>query len=56
MIVDAGDTDRTAQAWFQGMNPMLADRAPARVLTESDADSDDRVNALAAARQFAAVG
>lgn len=56
VIVDAGDSITTAQSWFQGMNPLLDDRSPARVLNESDPDGDDPVRVLAAARQFAAVG
>lgn len=56
VIGDAGDSDRTVQAWFQGMNPMLEDRSPARVLNEADPDGDDAAQVLAAARQFAAVG
>jgi hypothetical protein len=44
-----------AQAWFQGLNPILDDRAPALLLREGElADIGPRV--LAAARQFAAVG
>ena len=43
------------QAWFQGLNPTLADRSPARMLREGDID-DVGPQVLAAARQFAAVG
>lgn len=43
------------QAWFQGLNPVLGDRSPARLLRDGElADVGPQV--LAAARQFAAVG
>lgn len=49
------DSPVVAQSWFQGMNPHLGDRAPARVLVEEDLDeAGPRV--LAAARAFAANG
>ena len=54
-LITARHTAAVAQAWFQGLNPILDDRAPARVLREEDlAGSGPLV--LAAARQFAAVG
>lgn len=40
------------QAWFQGLNPMLEDRSPARVLREGDVDEAGSA-VLAAARTFA---
>jgi len=43
------------QAWFQGLNPQLGDRPPARVLREDDLD-DAGPLVLAAARSFAATG
>jgi len=43
------------QAWFQGLNPQLGDRAPVRVLREDDLD-DAGPLVLAAARSFAATG
>lgn len=49
------DAPAVVQAWFQGLNPTLADRAPARLLREGDLD-DVGPQILAAARQFAAVG
>ena len=49
------DTPAVVQAWFQGLNPALEDRSPARVLREGDID-DVGPAVLAAARQFAAVG
>lgn len=36
-IADA-DGRETAQAWFQGLNPMLDDVSPARLLREGDLD------------------
>jgi hypothetical protein len=49
------DQPRVIQAWFQGMNPLLEDAAPARLLREG-ADDDSGRQVLAAARAFAAVG
>jgi hypothetical protein len=42
-------------AWFQGLNPDLGDRSPARVLREDDLDLAGPL-VLAAARSFAATG
>lgn len=55
-LINERDSIRVIQAWFQGMNPMLDDRAPARVLAESAPDSDDAARFLAAARKLAALG
>lgn len=41
------------QTWFLGMNPQLADRAPARLLREGDPDQAP-AEVLAAARAFIA--
>lgn len=50
-ILRARDADAVVQAWFQGMNPLLDDAAPARLLREGDLDAaGPRV--LAAARTF----
>lgn len=43
------------QAWFQGMNPRLADIAPARLLREGDLDESGPA-VLAAARAFVSEG
>lgn len=43
------------QAWFQGSNPALGDRSPARMLREYPVDEVSAV-VLAAARSFAATG
>jgi hypothetical protein len=45
----------TVQSWFQGLNPQLADRAPARLLRDEPLDiAGPRV--VAAARGFLATG
>ena len=49
------DSKEVAQAWFQGLNPLLDDRAPARLLREGDLEKVGP-QVLTAARQFAAVG
>lgn len=43
------------QAWFQGMNPLLDDAPPARLLRETDSDQTAH-RVLNAARTFAAEG
>ena len=43
--------ERTAQAWMQGMDPMLDDRSPAWVLRHAT-DEADRAAVLASARRF----
>ncbi|MDL9946310.1 hypothetical protein QSJ19_12020 [Gordonia sp. ABSL11-1] len=54
-LIAERDTPGVAQAWFQGLNPVLDDRAPALLLRDGDlADIGPKI--LAAARQFAAVG
>jgi hypothetical protein len=50
MVADA-DGPRVAQAWFQGLNPQLDDRSPARVLREGDLERDGQA-VLGAARAF----
>ena len=49
------DEPDVVQAWFQGLNPQLADRAPARLLRDGDI-SVAGPEVLAAARAFSAVG
>lgn len=46
---------RVVQSWFQGMNPQLDDRAPARLLRETDPHQAGP-EVLAAARAFARLG
>ena len=54
-LITSRDTPAVAQAWFQGLNPILDDRAPAVLLRDGDlVDTGPLV--LAAARQFAAIG
>lgn len=50
MIADA-DGAGVARAWFQGMNPQLDDRSPARLLREGDLD-EVGPEVLRAARAF----
>ena len=43
------------QAWFQGLNPQLEDRSPARLLREGDLDAVGP-EVIGAARAFLADG
>ena len=54
-LIAERDTPAVAQAWFQGLNPILDDRPPALLLREGEL-TDVGPKVLAAARQFAAVG
>ena len=54
-MVTARDSSEVAQAWFQGLNPLLDDRSPARLLRDGDLE-EVGPQVLTAARQFAAVG
>lgn len=54
-MVNERDSKKVAQAWFQGLNPFLDDRSPARVLRDGDLEADG-ARVIAAARQFSAVG
>ena len=55
VLLSERDTSEVIQAWFQGLNPQLADRSPARLLREGDiAEVSPMV--LAAARAFASAG
>jgi hypothetical protein len=49
------DSPAVVQAWFQGLNPQLDDRSPARLLREGGLDEVGPL-VLAAARSFAATG
>ena len=51
LMIAAADGPRVARAWFQGLNPQLDDRSPARVLREGTVDSDGAA-VLGAARAF----
>lgn len=55
MIAEAGNSAAVVQAWFQGMNPQLEDRSPARVIREG-APHAVGPEVLSAARAFARVG
>jgi hypothetical protein len=52
-IITGRDSGAVAGAWFQGLNPDLADRSPARMLREGDLD-EVGPQVLSAARAFAA--
>lgn len=50
-MVSASDGREVAQAWFQGLNPQLDDRSPARLLREGDLDEVGPL-VVSAARAF----
>jgi hypothetical protein len=52
-LIAERDGPQVAQAWFQGLNPQLEDRSPARLLREGDLDEVGPA-VLNAARAFAA--
>lgn len=54
MICDR-DSPQVVQAWMQGLNPLLDDRAPALLLRDGDI-GESGPDVLAAARQFVSVG
>ena len=45
------DGHETAQAWFQGLNPLLGDVSPARLLRDGDIEADGQ-RVIAAQRFF----
>lgn len=49
------DGDEVARAWFQGLNPQLGDRSPARLLREGDLD-EVGPDVVGAVRAFLAGG
>jgi hypothetical protein len=49
------DNERVAQAWFQGLNPQLDDRSPARLLREGEL-AEVGPEIVAAARAFVVGG
>ena len=51
MLLHEHDAPRIIQAWFQGLNPHLDDRSPARLLREGELDEVGPLM-LAAARAF----
>lgn len=54
-LIAEHETPAIAQAWFQGLNPVLDDRAPALLLHEGDL-TEFGPKVLSAAREFVAVG
>jgi hypothetical protein len=50
-MIGAVDGSDLAQAWFQGLNPQLDDRSPARLLREGDLD-EVGPSVVSAARAF----
>lgn len=55
LLLAEHDPARVVQAWFQGLNPHLEDRSPARLLREGDLDEVGPL-VLAAARAFVVGG
>lgn len=52
-LITQCDSPQVAQAWFLGLNPILADRSPAMVLREACDLEVAGAEVIAAARQFA---
>ncbi len=50
-LISDHDSPQVAQAWFQGLNPQLGDRSPARLLREGEL-SDVGPEIVLAARAF----
>ena len=50
-LIGQSEGEAVVPTWFQGMNPQLGDRSPARVLREDDFD-DAAPRVLAAANAF----
>ena len=55
MLVAQRESPSVVQAWFQGLNPQLDDRSPARLLREGDLDTVGP-EVLSAARAFTTGG
>lgn len=55
LLLEGTDGREVTQAWFQGLNPQLDDRSPARLLREGSLD-ESGPQVLAAARAFLAGG
>ena len=55
LLIARHDNAGVAQAWFQGLNPQLDDRSPARLLREGDLDEVGPL-ILSAARAFVSGG
>ncbi len=54
-LIAKHDHPRVAHSWFQGLNPQLDDRSPARLLREGDLDEVGPL-ILSAARAFVSGG
>ncbi len=54
-LIAERDSPEVVQLWFQGLNPQLEDRSPARLLREGDLDEVGPA-VLTAARAFASNG
>jgi hypothetical protein len=54
-LIAAHDNGAVAQAWFQGLNPQLGDRSPARLLREGEV-AEVGPKLLTAARAFVVGG
>ena len=52
--LDVQESHQIVQAWMQGLNPILGEQSPARLLREGDLELDGP-RVLDAARAFAAV-
>ena len=55
MLIAQRESPSVVQAWFQGLNPQLDDRSPARLLREGDLDAVGP-EVLSAARAFTTGG
>jgi hypothetical protein len=55
LMLDQSDGPEVSQAWFQGLNPELEDRSPARLLRDEDLQEAGPV-VIAAARAFRVSG
>lgn len=51
LTIAASESAQVAQAWFQGLNPQLDDRSPARLLREGDVNEVGPL-VITAARAF----
>jgi len=51
LTIAGSESPQIAQAWFQGLNPQLDDRSPARLLREGDLD-EVGPSVVTAARAF----
>lgn len=51
LVIAEADGPEVAQAWFQGLNPQLDDRSPARMLRDGDLEETGPA-VIAAARAF----